>query len=295
MNEWTGDRDIEVNNFTETLNRIKHENVIEITRLEKFQNWGDGIELEQRVESAFEDIRILLKMQSSDVDDTTWIGRAQENVRMVTRNVQSAMKKCSGLEYKMWKKVKNELGKLDVSKLGYDHPVCSGILDYESKPISTLLPEHRDMFQEGVKKFVIEKDQKLCDLCEKFTLGEENRILMEEVALTPRIVASGEWIDSSEKLEAITVQIFEVLHHLWVSTKYRTFVYNTMSINETSYMCEVLTQLFDITMSGIPIKCEAWGAWDKRSLVSASRAGDLRCAKRPDYMFTVEIGDMGLN
>ncbi|CAG8803196.1 44291_t:CDS:10, partial [Gigaspora margarita] len=234
MNEWTGDRDIEVNNFTETLNRIKHENVIEITRLEKFQNWGDGIELEQSV-----------------VDDPSWTGQAQENVRMVTRNIQSAMKKCSGLEYKMWEKVKNELGKLDVNKLGYDHSVCSGILDYESKPISMLLPEHRDMFQ---------------------------------VALTPRIVASGEWIDSSEKLEAITVQIFE----------YRAFVHNTMSINETSYMCEVLIQLFDITMSGIPIKCEAWGAWDKWSLVSASRAGDLRRAKRPDYKFTVEISDMGV-
>ncbi|CAG8796165.1 20099_t:CDS:1, partial [Gigaspora rosea] len=48
MNEWTGDRDIIVNNFIEILNRIKHKNVIEITCLEKFQNWGDGIELKQR-------------------------------------------------------------------------------------------------------------------------------------------------------------------------------------------------------------------------------------------------------
>ena len=31
---------------------------------------------------------------------------------------------------------------------------------------------------------------------------------------------------------------------------------------------------------------------DKRSLVSASRAGDLRSAKKPDYMFTVEISDV---
>ncbi|CAG8454580.1 5304_t:CDS:2, partial [Cetraspora pellucida] len=36
------------------------------------------------------------------------------------------------------------------SKLEYDHPVCSGILDYESEPISTLLPKHRDMFQTAV-------------------------------------------------------------------------------------------------------------------------------------------------
>ncbi|CAG8830402.1 39770_t:CDS:2, partial [Gigaspora margarita] len=132
--------------------------------LKKISKLGDSIELEQRtiimfdmisviafsgedpyikVESAFEDIRILLKMQSL------------------------AIKKCSGLEYEMWEKVKNELGKLNMRKLEYDYP-------------------------EGVKKFVIEKDQKICDLCEKFILGEENCILIEEVALTPCIVASEE-------------------------------------------------------------------------------------------------------
>ncbi|CAJ0759941.1 1934_t:CDS:2 [Entrophospora sp. SA101] len=289
-NEWTGDRDIEVNNFIVTLNRIITENTIEIERLEKFQSWGDDLELEQKVISAFEDIRTLLKMQSSGEDRTSWVSRAEENVKMVIRNVQSAMKKCSGLQYKMWEKVKNELGKLDLSKLGYDHPVCSGILDCESEPISTLLPELRTVLQKGADDFLIEK--KINDLCEKFTLEEEKRILAEETALSPRIVSAGKWLDSSEKLESITTQIFEVLHHLWVSTKYRAFVRHKMPINETSYMCEVLTRLFDTVMNGIPIKCEAWGAWDKRSLVSASRAGDLRCAKKPDYMFTVEISDV---
>ncbi|CAJ0631713.1 7579_t:CDS:2 [Entrophospora sp. SA101] len=86
-------------------------------------------------------------MQSSGEDRTSWVSRAEENVKMVIRNVQSAMKKCSGLQYKMWEKVKNELGKLDLSKLGYDHPVCSGILDCESEPISTLLPELRTVLQ----------------------------------------------------------------------------------------------------------------------------------------------------
>ncbi|CAG8615083.1 5815_t:CDS:2 [Paraglomus occultum] len=197
-NGWTGDKDIEVNNFIETLNRIINENTIEIERLEKFQNWGDGLELEQKVISAFEDIRTLLKMQSSGEDRTSWVSRVEDNVKMVIRNVQSAMKKCSGLQYKMWENVKNELAKLDLSKLGYDHPVCSGILDCESEPISTLLPELRTVLQY--------------------------------------------LLDSSEKLEAITTRIFEVL--------------------------------------------------DKRSLVSASRAGDLRCAKKPDYMFTAEISDV---
>ncbi|CAG8523041.1 1095_t:CDS:2 [Cetraspora pellucida] len=49
MNEWTGDLDIEVNNFIETLNRIMSENTNEITRLEKFQSCSDDIELEQMV------------------------------------------------------------------------------------------------------------------------------------------------------------------------------------------------------------------------------------------------------
>ena len=37
---------IEVNNFIETL---INENTIEIERLEKFQSWGDDLELEQKV------------------------------------------------------------------------------------------------------------------------------------------------------------------------------------------------------------------------------------------------------
>ncbi|CAG8529617.1 8845_t:CDS:2 [Paraglomus brasilianum] len=229
-NEWTADRDIEVI-------------------------------------SAFEDIRTLLKMQSSiyflisltisyGEDRTSWVSGAEENVKMVIRNVQSAMKKCSGLQYKMWEKVKNELGKLDLSKLGYDYPVCSGILDCESEPISTLLPELRTVLQKGADDFLIEKNKKISDLCEKFTLEEEKRILAEETALPPRIVSSGKWLDPSEKLEAITIQIFEVFHE-WDTYKMRSL-----------------------------------GAWDKRSLVSASRAGDWRSAKKSDYMFTVEISDV---
>ncbi|KAF0384488.1 hypothetical protein F8M41_011609 [Gigaspora margarita] len=92
-------------------------------------------------------------MQSLDVDDASWIIRAEENVSMVIRNIQS------------------------------------------------------------------KKDQKISDFCEKFIFEKENYILMEEIALSPRIVASGEWIDSSKKLEAIMVQIFKALHHICVKKK----------------------------------------------------------------------------
>ncbi|CAG8494842.1 18349_t:CDS:2, partial [Racocetra persica] len=46
-----------------------------------------------------------------------------------------------------------------------------------------------------------------------------------------------------------------------VSTKYRARVHDNISINETSYMCEVLTRLFDTSMNGLPINCEAWDVW----------------------------------
>ncbi|CAG8783506.1 46259_t:CDS:2, partial [Gigaspora margarita] len=101
----TGDRDIEVNNFTKMLNRIKYENIIEITYLENFQNW---------------------------------------TIMMFN--------------------------------------TINAIVFFRKDPY----------VKEGVKKFVIKKDQKICDLCEKFTLREENRILIEEVALTLHIVVSGD-------------------------------------------------------------------------------------------------------
>ncbi|CAG8737856.1 367_t:CDS:2, partial [Dentiscutata erythropus] len=141
------------------------------------------------------------------------------------------MKKCSGLEYEMWEKVKNGLSKLGVNKLWYDHPVCSGILNYKSKPISMLLLEYHDMFQKEVKKFVIEKDQ-------KYTIFRVDRFI--------------------KKVRSNYGTNFQsIIYGYQPSIEY---AYNTMSINETSYMCEVLTQLFDITISEIFIKYKAWSA-----------------------------------
>jgi len=61
---------------------------------------------------------------------------------------------------------------------------------------------------------LIEKNKKISDLCEKFTLEEEKRILAEETALPPRIVSSGKWLDPSEKLEAITIRFLKYCKYL---------------------------------------------------------------------------------
>ncbi|CAJ0878505.1 10152_t:CDS:2 [Entrophospora sp. SA101] len=57
-------------------------------------------------------------------------------------------------------------------------------------------------------------------------------------------------LDSLKKRKALSTQIFDTLHRIWVTPKYK--LYKETPINETSYMCEVLTPLFSIAMSRLP-------------------------------------------
>ncbi|CAG8776434.1 29915_t:CDS:2, partial [Racocetra persica] len=68
-------------------------------------------------------------------------------------------------------------------------------------------------------------------------------------------------------------------HQLWVSKKYRAHVHDNVSINETSYMCEVLTRLFDTSMNGLPIKCKAWGACKNKLELLYSETGPLKSSQ----------------
>ncbi|CAG8786330.1 16491_t:CDS:1, partial [Dentiscutata erythropus] len=72
-------------------------------------------------------------------------------------------------EKSMWKNIENELEKIQIEELGYDHPLCSGILDDSSKPFTE---EDKKVFKAPSRKFLIQHDETLKDICKKFVLGK---------------------------------------------------------------------------------------------------------------------------
>ncbi|CAG8503384.1 14865_t:CDS:2, partial [Dentiscutata heterogama] len=52
----------------------------------------------------------------------------------------------------LWKRLKNDLKNVDLNQLPYNYPLCSGILDIESSPISDLPKTLCNVFEEKQKK-----------------------------------------------------------------------------------------------------------------------------------------------
>jgi len=88
----------------------------------------------------------------------------------------------------------------------------------------------------------------------------------------------------------LTKQILEVLHQVWFSPKYRSYVLNRTIINEGSYICEVLAPLFNIAFGDLPVNNETWRIWgDMASWPDAMQKGDFRSACRPDFMLIAHV------
>ncbi|CAG8822817.1 43764_t:CDS:1, partial [Gigaspora margarita] len=83
-------------------------------------------------------------------------------------------------ENSMWKNIKNELEKIQIEKLGYDHSLCSGILDDSLKPFTALSEEDKNVFKASSKKFLIQHDETLKNICKKFVLGKTEKNYNEE-------------------------------------------------------------------------------------------------------------------
>ncbi|KAF0552624.1 hypothetical protein F8M41_021481 [Gigaspora margarita] len=258
--EWSGDLKKEMKFFMKTLKKvIQLVPPNDVERLNLLKDFEEDDNLEQRVTMAFDDIKSLLKMNALRVDATLWFSQAEENFNIVIQN-------SAGTAKTMWTKLSENLKRLDIKQLDYDNPIRSGILDSESEPVNGLTESlHEEFNGKGVKHFLIDEDQELKLLCEEFIREESIRMNTDEAIPPPREVSPGD-------------------HRIWSSHKFILF-------KKLSYMCEVLTPLFTIAMSGLPLNCVTWGEWDKRSLISGLLKGDMRSAERHDYTFVVQIGN----
>ena len=111
----------------------------------------------------------------------------------------------------LWKRLGNDLEEIDVTQLPYNHPLCSGILDVESKPISDMPESLRNIFeQETKKKYTLSNNDAILQTCENFI--QEVSIRTEMFLPSTYDPPFGKWIEHPEKIEMLTKQMLEVLY-----------------------------------------------------------------------------------
>ena len=107
--------------------------------------------------------------------------------------------------------MKNDLEEINVAQLPYNHPLCSGILDAESKPIFDMPESLRNIFEHEIKKkYTLPDNDAITQTCKDFF--QEISIRSEVSLLSTYDPPFGKWIERPEKIEMLTKQILEVLY-----------------------------------------------------------------------------------
>ncbi|PKY33355.1 hypothetical protein RhiirB3_420502, partial [Rhizophagus irregularis] len=185
-------------------------------------------------------------------------------------DVGQCITESASYEKTMWERIETELEEINVENLGFDHPICSGVLDIKSEPFSNMPGSVSDIFKEPFRKYKLEQNHDIMEACKEFIQNEESKINMDE----------------PEELQDLTKRMLESMLKVWKSPKYEAYIKKGKSINEGSYVCEVLAPLLNIVINDLP---ENPIAWDICS-ASAIRKGSRKIARRADYMMVVQLG-----
>src|SRR6266540_5096004 len=137
-----------------------------------------------------------------------WPDNANANLWYLKRDVRQLMNESISYEKIIWKRIKMEFNNINVENLGFDHPICSKILDIKSEPFINIPESFCDIFKELFQKYKLEQNQNILDTCKEFIQNEELKINEDEDL---RDVGFEKWLDSSERLQDTTRQILESL------------------------------------------------------------------------------------
>src|SRR3954452_4677647 len=108
------------------------------------------------------------------------------------------MKERTGYKKTMWERIKMELNNINVENLGFDHSICSGVLNIKSEPFINIPELFCDIFKELFQKYKLEQNQDILDTCKEFIQNEELKINQDEDL---RDVEFEKWLDSSERFQ----------------------------------------------------------------------------------------------
>ena len=160
------------------------------------------------METAFEDLCSLTGIKALVIDAETWSEDANANLQLLKRDVGRVVNNSSGYEKTMWERIETELEEVDIESLGFDHPLCSGVLDVKSEPFTKMPGSFCDIFKKPFEKYKLDHNNMIMDTCREIIHNEESKINLDEDL---NDVEFGEWLDSSERLQEMTRQILESL------------------------------------------------------------------------------------
>ncbi len=121
-------------------------------------------------------------------------------------DVKRCIIESASYEKTIWKRIETELEKINVKNLGFDHPICSGVLDIKSESFTNMPASVCDIFKELFQKYKLEQNHDVMEACKEFIQNEELKINMDEVLGN---INYGEWLDKSEKLQDLTKWMLE--------------------------------------------------------------------------------------
>ncbi|GET02975.1 hypothetical protein GLOIN_2v1762192 [Rhizophagus clarus] len=232
----------------------------DVERRKKLQSFGTGKKLAKRVATAFEDLCSLTGMKALVIDVETWPDYANANLELLIRDVDQLKSKSVGYEKTMWERIGTELEKVDVESLGFDHPICSGVLDIKSEPFTKMPGSFCDIFKKPFEKYKLDHNDMILDTCREIIHNEESKINLDEDLSN---VEFRKWLNSSERLQEMARRVLESLFKVWKSPKYEAYTKKGKPVNE--------------------------GSGEEGSSASTIRKGSRKYARKPDYMTVVQL------
>ncbi len=147
-------------------------------------------------------------MKALVIDTEAWHEDANANLRSLKRDVGQCVNGSVSYERTMWERIEMELNNVNVENLGFDHPICSGVLDIKSEPFTNIPGSFCDIFKELFQKYKLDQNHVILDTYKDFIQKEESKINEDEDLDN---IDYGKWIDNPKKLKKITKQMLESL------------------------------------------------------------------------------------
>ena len=147
-------------------------------------------------------------MKALVIDAETWPDDANANLYFLKRDVGQLINESIDYEKTMWERIEMELEQVDVESLGFDHPICSGVLDIRSEPFTKMPGSFCDVFKEPFQKYRLDQNDIIMDVCKEFIHNEKSKINVDDDLSN---VEYGRWLDKPEMLQTMSRQILEAL------------------------------------------------------------------------------------
>ena len=93
-------------------------------------------------------------MEALVIDTEAWHEDANTNLRSLKRDVGRCITESTSYEKTMWEIIETELEEINVENLGFDHPICSGVLDIKKWTPFTNIRFVIFFFKEPFQKYI---------------------------------------------------------------------------------------------------------------------------------------------